>query len=316
MSMTYAQQYYAKLQAKKLGISLEEYLLLKGKETTIINKSTEPKQMPSFDKVKSLSEINVNDRMLVTHKSGLVIDKLISYESGIPVGTNIMCTGDPGVGKTTVLLHTIAHLQKQNPTLKCLFISCEMGRIQLYKYMQRFPIFGCVKTLISSDYLNDNMKDVIEGILAEGYDYVMVDSMAEVLESVKEDNGYSIKEAEKWLIDLCTNHNEGQNDRNVYTSFLLIQQVTKNGTFVGSNKVKHMTDAHMEMRREKMSDGGGTFIVFTKNRNGQSDMKWGYQLSNNDIHYGYVVDEEIEDEEVETVEVIKKEFKLSVVSSN
>lgn len=191
-----------------------------------------------------------------------------------------------------------------------------MGKIQLYKYMQRFPIFGCVKTLISSDYLNDNMKDVIEGILAEGYDYVMVDSMAEVLESVKEDNSYSIKEAEKWLIDLCTNHNEGQNERNVYTSFLLIQQVTKNGTFVGSNKVKHMTDAHMEMRREKMSDGGGTFIVFTKNRNGQSDMKWGYQLSNNDIHYGYVVDEEIEDEEVETVEVIKKEFKLSVVSSN
>jgi predicted ATP-dependent serine protease len=313
--MTYAQQYYAKLQAKKLGISLEEYLLLKGKETTIINKSTEPKQMPSFDKVKSLSEINVNDRMLVTHKSGLVIDKLISYESGIPVGTNIMCTGDPGVGKTTVLLHTIAHLQKQNPTLKCLFISCEMGKIQLYKYMQRFPIFGCVKTLISSDYLNDNMKDVIEGILAEGYDYVMVDSMAEVLESVKEDNGYSIKEAEKWLIDLCTNHNEGQNDRNVYTSFLLIQQVTKNGTFVGSNKVKHMTDAHMEMRREKMSDGGGTFIVFTKNRNGQADMKWGYQLTNNDIVYGYVVDE-TEDEEVETVEVIKKEFKLNIVASN
>jgi predicted ATP-dependent serine protease len=223
-----------------------------------------------------------------------------------------MCTGDPGVGKTTVLLHTIAHLQKQNPTLKCLFISCEMGKIQLYKYMQRFPIFGCVKTLISSDYLNDNMKDVIEGILAEGYDYVMVDSMAEVLESVKEDNSWSIKEAEKWLIDLCTNHNEGQNERNVYTSFLLIQQVTKNGTFVGSNKVKHMTDAHMEMRREKMSDGGGTYIVFTKNRNGQADMKWGYQLSNNDIQYGYVVEDE--SDEIETIEVTpKKEFKLSPI---
>ena len=313
--MTYAQQYYAKLQAKKLGISLEEYLLLKGKETTIINKSTEPKQMPSFDKVKSLSEINVNDRMLVTHKSGLVIDKLISYESGIPVGTNIMCTGDPGVGKTTVLLHTIAHLQKQNPALKCLFISCEMMRTQMFKYMQRFPVFGCVKTLFSNDFTQYNMKDVMEQILQEGYDYVLIDSIAEVLESVKEDNGYSIKEAEKWLIDLCTNHNEGQNERNVYTSFLLIQQVTKNGTFVGSNKVKHMTDAHMEMRREKMSDGGGTFIVFTKNRNGQSDMKWGYQLTNNDIVYGYVVDE-TEDEEVETVEVIKKEFKLNIVASN
>ena len=317
MSMTYAQQYYAKLQAKKLGISLEEYLLLKGKETTIINKSTEPKQMPSFDKVKSLSEINVNDRMLVTHKSGLVIDKLISYESGIPVGTNIMCTGDPGVGKTTVLLHTIAHLQKQNPTLKCLFISCEMMRTQMFKYMQRFPVFGCVKTLFSNDFTQYNMKDVMEQILQEGYDYVLIDSIAEVLESVKEDCGMSFKEAEKWLIDLCQRNNEGENDRDVYTSFLLIQQVTKNGTFTGSNKLKHLTDGHMEMRREKMSDGGGTYMVFSKNRNGQSDMKWSYQLTSNDIHYGYVVDEETEDEEIEIVEIKpKREFKLNVVASN
>jgi hypothetical protein len=73
-----------------------------------------------------------------------------------------------------------------------------------------------------------------------------------------------------------------------------------------------MTDAHLEMRREKMSDGGGTYLVFTKNRNGQADMKWGYQLTNNDIQYGYVVDE-TEDEEVETVEVVKKEFKLSPI---
>jgi predicted ATP-dependent serine protease len=315
--LTYAQLYYKKLQAKKLGISLEEYLLLKGKETTIINKSTEPKQMPSFDKVKSLSEINVNDRMLVTHKSGLVIDKLISYESGIPVGTNIMCTGDPGVGKTTVLLHTIAHLQKQNPTLKCLFISCEMMRTQMFKYMQRFPVFGCVKTLFSNDFTQYNMKDVMEQILQEGYDYVLIDSIAEVLESVKEDCGMSFKEAEKWLIDLCQRNNEGENDRDVYTSFLLIQQVTKNGTFTGSNKLKHLTDGHMEMRREKMSDGGGTYMVFSKNRNGQSDMKWSYQLTSNDIHYGYVVDEETEDEEIEIVEIKpKREFKLNVVASN
>jgi predicted ATP-dependent serine protease len=308
--LTYAQQYYAKLQAKKLGISVEDYLATKGK--TLTTKQNETKTMPSFDKVKSLSEINVNDRMLVTHKSGLVIDKLISYESGIPVGTNIMCTGDPGVGKTTVLLHTIAHLQKQNPTLKCLFISCEMMRTQMFKYMQRFPVFGCVKTLFSNDFTQYNMKDVMEQILQEGYDYVLIDSIAEVLESVKEDCGMSFKEAEKWLIDLCQRNNEGSNDRDVYTSFLLIQQVTKNGTFTGSNKLKHMTDGHMEMRREKMSDGGGTYMVFSKNRNGQSDMKWSYQLTSNDIHYGYIIDE-TEDEEVETVEVVKKEFKLSPI---
>jgi predicted ATP-dependent serine protease len=298
--------YYAKMKAKELGITVEEYQAMKGGsvgDMKIVNKKA-----ISFEKVTDLSSINVNEKMLVTHKTGIIIDKLISYESGIPVGTNIMCTGDPGVGKTTVLLHTLAHLQKNNKKLKCLFISCEMGKIQLYKYMQRFPVFGCVKTLIASDFLNDNMKDVIEGLLKEGYDYILIDSMAEMMESVREDNGMSLKEVEKWLIDLCVKHNEGQNDREVYSSFLLINQVTKGGVFVGSNKVKHMTDAHMEMKRESMKDGGGTYIVFTKNRNGQADMRWNYQLNNNEIHYGYLVDEtENEGEEPKQFEVIKKD---------
>jgi len=304
--LTYAQKYYQKMKAKELGITVEEYLAMRGQ--SVGNMKIVEKKPISFEKVTDLSKIDVNEKMLVNHKTGLIIDKLISYESGIPVGTNIMCTGDPGVGKTTVLLHTLAHLQKNNKKLKCLFISCEMGKIQLYKYMQRFPVFGCVKTLIASDFLNDNMKDVIEGLLKEGYDYILIDSMAEMMESVREDNGMSLKEVEKWLIDLCVTHNEGQNDREVYSSFLLINQVTKGGVFVGSNKVKHMTDAHMEMKRESMKDGGGTYIVFTKNRNGQADMRWSYQLNNNEIHYGYLVDEtENEDEEPKQFEVIKKD---------
>ena len=300
-NLTYSQRYYLKMKANQLGISVEEYLAMKGGSVGAMK--VVEKKVISFDKVQNLSSLDVNDNMLITHKTGIVIDKLISYEGGIPVGTNIMCTGDPGVGKTTVLMHTLANLQKNNKKLKCLFISCEMGRIQLYKYMQRFPVFGCVMTMIASDFLNDNMKDVVEDLLQEGYDYILIDSMAELMESVKEDAGMSIKEVEKWLIDLCVKHNEGQNKREVYSSFLLINQVTKGGVFVGSNKVKHLVDAHMEMKRESMKDGGGQFIRFSKNRNGQADIKWSYDIANNDIHYGYVIDETEETEEPKQFEI-------------
>jgi hypothetical protein len=97
--------------------------------------------------------------------------------------------------------------------------------------------------------------------------------------------------AEKWLVDLCVMNNEGNNKRKTYTTFMLIQQVPKSGVFVGSNKMKHITDAHMEMRRESDKDGGGTYIIFSKNRNGQAGIKFGYQLTNDEVQYGTLVEE-------------------------
>jgi predicted ATP-dependent serine protease len=283
--LTYAQRYYLRKKAEK--------------EALVSNSSinTLPPEPISFDKVKRLNNIHISDGMLKLNKTGLVVDTLFSYEGGIPVGTNIMCTGDPGVGKTTLLLHTLSCLQLANPNLKCLFVCAEMSKIQMFKYMKRFPVFGNVETIFTSDYLNYNSKEVIEQLFNQGYDYILIDSIVEVLESVKEDAGMSQGQAEKWLIDLTVKHNEGNNDRDVYTTFLLIQQVTKAGVFVGSNKLKHITDAHMEMKRDSERDGGGTYIMFSKNRNGQAGLKFTYQLSNNDIYYGTLVEEDGEEGE-------------------
>jgi predicted ATP-dependent serine protease len=139
--------------------------------------------------------------------------------------------------------------------------------------------------------MNYNSKEVIEQLFKKGYDYILIDSIVEVLESVKEDASMSQSQAEKWLVDLCVEHNEANNELGKYTSFLLIQQVTKAGVFVGSNKIKHITDAHMELKRDSDRDGGGTYIMFSKNRNGQAGIKFTYQLNNQDIHYGTLVEE-------------------------
>lgn len=286
--MNYSQMYYARKKASQLGITLEQYLAQKGNGTEFVPVEAKP---VDFSRVRKLQDINIDSGLLNQYQTGLVVDTLFSYEGGIPVGTNIMCTGDPGVGKTTVLLHTLSNLQKKNPKLKCLFICAEMSKIQMFKYMQRFPIFGNVETIFTSDFMHSSMKDVIEQLLDKGYDYILVDSIVEILESVKEDAGMSQGQAEKWLIDICVQHNEGNNARKCFSSFLLIQQVTKSGVFVGSNKLKHITDAHMEMKRESDRDGGGSYIMFSKNRNGQAGIRFGYQLTNNEIHYGTLVED-------------------------
>jgi predicted ATP-dependent serine protease len=244
-----------------------------------------------FDIVK-LNDLDIDPRMMDTMKSGMIVDDLISHEGGIPCATNIMCIGDPGVGKTTVLLDILAGVQ--NRGRKCLFISGEMGKKQMFKYTQRFPQFGSVQTLFMSDYLEHNTKDVIEGVMNMGWDLILIDSIAEIIEGVRDDNKWDRKQAESWLVDLCVKNNKGENKKDAYTSFLLIQQVTKSGEFVGSNKLKHMTDAMMEMRRESDRDGGGTYINFIKNRNGNVDVKFGYQLNNDEIYYGTRVNEDAE----------------------
>jgi predicted ATP-dependent serine protease len=291
--LSYGQMYYAKLKAKELGVTVDQYLANKGKRTHTIKKGVKVAKAEdiNFSKVVKLNSLDVNDSMLKCHSSGLIVDMLFSHEGGVPVATNIMCTGDPGVGKTTVLLHTLSNMQKKNPNLKCLFVCAEMSKIQMFKYMRRFPVFGEVDTIFTSDFMDHNFKDVMEKLMQEGYDYVLVDSIVEVLASVKEDNSMSQTAAEKWLVDLCVMNNEGNNKRKAYTTFMLIQQVTKSGVFVGSNKMKHITDAHMEMRRESDKDGGGTYIIFSKNRNGQAGIKFGYQLTNDEVQYGTLVEE-------------------------
>ena len=62
-------------------------------------------------------------------------------------------------------------------------------------------------------------------------------------------------------------HNQGKNRGKHFTSFLAVQQVTKGGNFVGSNKLKHLTTGMCELRYSN-EFAGDRYIKFTKNRRG------------------------------------------------
>ena len=216
-------------------------------------------------KTVKMSDLSFDPQLFRPMKSGRVIDSHFSSEGGLMKGTNYAIVGDPGIGKTTVMLDMLADLQSKGQ--KVLFISGEMNQIDIYGYVKRFPKFGNLPILFMGDYCEDNALDVVSSILSEGWDTVLIDSMAEIQNAVVDTTkGWmSGKKAETELLNLFEKHNLGENDANTNTSFLVIQQVTKGGEFAGSNRFKHMMTgmAHMKWTKE----GDRTFF-FSKNRRG------------------------------------------------
>jgi len=212
-----------------------------------------------------MEDLTFDSQLFRPMRSGRVIDHHFSSEGGLMKGTNYAIVGDPGIGKTTVMLDMLADLQAKGQ--KVLFISGEMNQIDMYGYVKRYPKFGQLPILFMGDYCDNNVLDVVKSILTEGYDTVLIDSMAEIVNGVVDTakGYYSSKKAETDLLNLFEQHNMGENDTKTNTSFLVIQQVTKGGEFAGSNRFKHMMTgmAHMKWTKE----GDRTFF-FSKNRRG------------------------------------------------
>ena len=220
--------------------------------------------MRTINTVK-MKDVTFDPSLFRPMKSGRIVDSHFSSQGGLMKGTNYAIVGDPGIGKTTVMMDMLADLEKQGK--KVLFISGEMNSIDMYGYVKRYPKFGDLPILFMGDYAEENALDVCNDILSKGWDVVLIDSMAEVQNAIVDTHkGWmSSKKAETELLNLFEKHNLGENDANINTAFLVIQQVTKGGEFAGSNRFKHMMTgmAHMEWTKE----GERTFY-FSKNRRG------------------------------------------------
>ncbi len=114
----------------------------------------------------------------------------------------------------------------------------------------------------------------------QGFDIILIDSFIEVQESVQSSSNMTRTQAEKWMIDLMVRNNKGHNDLKKYTTFLAIQQVTKGGNFVGSNKLKHNTTGMIELRYST-EFSGDRYAKVTKNRRGYKHEKIFFSLDGN-----------------------------------
>jgi DNA repair protein RadA/Sms len=228
------------------------------------------------------NDLYFNESLFVPLKTNSEIDIILSTEGGLMPGTSMMIAGGPGSGKSTLVLDMLSKFTMQG--LKCLLIQGEMDQIGHYKYCKRIPSFGCIQTLFLKDHM-DNVKETIEYAFSLGYDVIGIDSIAEVLNMYRDQNGGTSKTAESWFLKLQDDVKKGKNEKGYYTSFINIQQVTKSDEFAGSNRLKHMMEAFCKVERSK--DGLERSLHFEKNRDCDKDFKIFFSIYQDGVHYAY-----------------------------
>jgi DNA repair protein RadA/Sms len=251
----------------------------KQEETTVFN--------PESVKLFRGNDLQFNESLFIPLKTNSEIDIILSTEGGLMPGTSMMIAGGPGSGKSTLVMDMLSKLTMQG--MKCLLVQGEMDQIGHYKYCRRMPSFGCVQTLFLKDHM-ENIKETIEHVFNLGYDVIGVDSVAEILNMYRDQNGGTSKQAESWFLKLQDDVKKGKNEKGYYTSFINIQQVTKSDEFAGSNRLKHMMEAFAKVERSK--DGLERTIHFEKNRDCDKDFKIYFSIYNDGVYYAFNQSEE------------------------
>lgn len=241
--------------------------------------------------VVKMKDIQFEKGLFENWMTGKIMDELLCSYKGLPKGVNYMVIGDPGVGKTTIILDLLSDLSLYN-SANVLFVSAEMNEIDLAIYVQRFPKFQNLDILfVEGEFEQEphscKTLERLSKILGQGWDVVAIDSFYELQGIIKEEENITLKKAESLLLSLMKQQSKGGNSKSINTTFLTIQQVTKSGAFVGSNRLKHSITAMMELRLENPKNiYSDRYAVFTKHRRGDVGVRLYYDLgSTGDVFY-------------------------------
>ena len=72
-----------------------------------------PKAVLKHVEFTKMHDVKFDPSLFTPIKTGTIVDTVLSNEGGIFPGTNTVVIGDPGVGKSTVLLDLLANFQSK-----------------------------------------------------------------------------------------------------------------------------------------------------------------------------------------------------------
>ncbi len=226
------------------------------KDTTT-NKSTKSKPVPLENiEVASEQRIPTNDREL---------DRVLG--GGLVGGSLILIGGEPGIGKSTLLLQIALHL----PSIKILYVSGEESKQQIKMRAQRIGKQSSALFILTETNLNlifDQIKQLSPSIL-------IIDSIQTIFTEKVEAATGSVSQVRQCAGELM------KFAKQTNTPVFLIGHITKEGSLAGPKILEHMVDTVIQFEGDRHLSY--RILRTTKNRFGSTSELGIYEMQHNGL---------------------------------
>ena len=184
---------------------------------------------------------------------------------GVVPGSAILIAGDPGVGKSTLLMQVAASAALGGAA--CAYISGEEAVEQVRARAQRMGL-GLAPVKLAAETA---LRDIVEALKRDRFDIVVIDSIQTLWSDQLEAGPGSVAQvraAAGELVRLAKKRG---------TAVVLVGHVTKDGQIAGPRVVEHMVDAVLSFEGER----GYPFRILraAKNRFGATDEIGVFEMS-------------------------------------
>ena len=216
--------------------------------------------------IMKLEDVDSNDE--IRYHTGISeLDRVLG--GGIVRGSLVLLGGDPGIGKSTLLLQICEYLGKEK---KILYVSGEESRAQVKLRANRLGVSTENLTLASMT----DIENVVHAILQTEPDIVMVDSIQTMNFAAVSSSSGSVSQVRECTQILA------RVAKNEEISIFLVGHVNKDGAIAGPKVLEHIVDAVLYFEGERHLSY--RILRAVKNRYGSTNEIGVFEMTTEGLH--------------------------------